>query len=775
MFLFLLVFLSLPLSLGASPDHISRAEAARPSDAGDSLKSISALPVDTSGLLTTDAVAPLVASSLPSVNDSTDSLLIRFVPGTSQTHRTKALGDAGLVEVRTIPQLDIVVATRAGDSPGASARLLLENALRVLKSRPDVLWAEPSNPLEPQVQPNDPVYPHQWGPAAVGLPAAWNTSTGSAAVVIAVIDSGLGYVSDFWGRVVAPYSILYGSASQWAWTDIVGHGTACAGIAAAAGNDGVGMAGAAWKVKIMPIHVSDQEAASTANVAAAFIYAADKGADIISISLGSHQGSQTLSAAINYALSRGVVVVAAAGNDGAGSGIDYPAAYPGVVAVGATTIGGSRASFSSTGSQLDLAAPGEAVASYVYEGNGYWSFDYLNGTSFSTPLVAGVAALMLSHNSSLTADRVSNILAATADDLGPSGWDSYYGDGLLDADEAVASAGDYSAPTLSFSQPVNGSKVRGQVQFVLAATDNIGVYKVEQYLDGVIQFTTMARTPHYYDSGVSGPLYTQDLSQPIIGVLDSTHYADGTTHTVTAKAYDAAGNVKTASVTFTVDNSPVTTTTVPPTTTTTLPPTTTTTTSSTTSTTTPGSPQSPQFPDVVQDHPYTVQISDLAGRGIIGGFEDGTFRPEAPVTRQQFAKMIVKTLNLPVSEEDICPFTDVMTNMNSTDPLYPDHYVAVCAAHGITVGKTPVNFAPYASITRAQLITMVTRSISLPDPPQDWLPPFAIFDTTHYPFARRAAYAGLLNGLQGVGPDYAFLEPATRGEVCALLYNVLHR
>ncbi len=222
-----------------------------------------------------------------------------------------------------------------------------------------------------------------------------------------------------------------------------------------------------------------------------------------------------------------------------------------------------------------------------------------------------------------------------------------------------------------------------------------------------------------------------------------------------------------------------TTTTLPPTTTTTVPPTTTTT-SSTTPTTSPSSttttlPQGPQFSDVSSSHPYSAQIADLAYRGIIGGFPNGTFQPDASVTRQQFAKMIVKTLDLPVSESDTCPFIDVPTNLASTDPLYPDHYVAVCAARGITVGKTATNFAPFASISRAQLITMVSRSVGLPDPNPDYAPPFAPFDTTHYPFARRAAFAGVLNGLQGMGPDFAFFDAATRGEVCVVLYNLLHR
>ena len=146
--------------------------------------------------------------------------------------------------------------------------------------------------------------------------------------------------------------------------------------------------------------------------------------------------------------------------------------------------------------------------------------------------------------------------------------------------------------------------------------------------------------------------------------------------------------------------------------------------------------------------------------------------------RQQFAKMIVKTLNLPVSENDISPFTDVMTDMGSTDPLYPDHYVAVCAANGITQGRTADTFAPYDNMTRQQLITMIVRAANLTDIPPYYEPPFGpgqFYPEEHYQSARKAAYVGLLNKIEGVGPDFDFFASATRGEVAGMLYNLLNR
>ncbi len=184
----------------------------------------------------------------------------------------------------------------------------------------------------------------------------------------------------------------------------------------------------------------------------------------------------------------------------------------------------------------------------------------------------------------------------------------------------------------------------------------------------------------------------------------------------------------------------------------------------------------PDFTDVTPVHPFHRQVRDLASLRVIGGFDDGSVGPEKLVTRQQFAKMIVKTLALTVTGNEQPPFTDVPGGLDQTDPLYPDKYVAVCAAAGITQGTSdPTKFSPYANITRAQLITMVARSAGLPEPPAGYTPPFGQFSADHYPWARRAMHAGLLEGLPGIGPSYDFWQRATRAEVCVLLWNLLQR
>ena len=220
-----------------------------------------------------------------------------------------------------------------------------------------------------------------------------------------------------------------------------------------------------------------------------------------------------------------------------------------------------------------------------------------------------------------------------------------------------------------------------------------------------------------------------------------------------------------------------TTTTTSGSTTTTSGSTTTTTTAGTTSSTTSTTlqPAPGGFNDVPTSHPYYAQITYLAARHVVGGFPDGSFQPDLAVTRQQFAKMIVLALGYPVSLTDVCPFVDVTGGLSAIDPLYPDHYVAVCFAHKITEGTSPGRFSPYSNMTCAQLITMVTRTAVLPDPPSSYVPPFPDFSPAHFPWARKAASGGLLVGLAGIGPSYDFWASASRGDVCALLYNLATR
>jgi hypothetical protein len=182
------------------------------------------------------------------------------------------------------------------------------------------------------------------------------------------------------------------------------------------------------------------------------------------------------------------------------------------------------------------------------------------------------------------------------------------------------------------------------------------------------------------------------------------------------------------------------------------------------------------FPDVNANHPFSAAIGDLSREGTISGFTNGTFGPGSPVIRQQFAKMIVGALALPVSENDISPFPDVPVS-GPTD-LYPDNFVAVAAARGLTKGTGPNTFAPAAQISRAQVVSMVVRAASgartpLYTPPADYRSSWGNFSQAHQENARLAQFNGLLSNLPVAALDP--WAPMPRGEVAQVLVNMQDR
>jgi hypothetical protein len=183
------------------------------------------------------------------------------------------------------------------------------------------------------------------------------------------------------------------------------------------------------------------------------------------------------------------------------------------------------------------------------------------------------------------------------------------------------------------------------------------------------------------------------------------------------------------------------------------------------------------FTDVSLDNPYAIAISHLGASSVIGGFPDHSFRPGEPVKRMQFAKMIARIIGLQPTVNDVCPFGDVPGDLDAGDPLYPDHYIAAAFAYGVTQGKTATTFAPYDSITRFQLISMVVRALQkaapayLQTPPDDyhstWDPALS---PEHGQNARLAEYNHLLRGVPLAGLDP--WAPMPRGEVAQLLGNI---
>lgn len=287
----------------------------------------------------------------------------------------------------------------------------------------------------PQFTPNDVLFePYQWNLPIINTTHGWDLSRGSSDVIVAVIDTGVDLNhADLAGSLVGGLNVLDEYAAPF---DDVGHGTHVAGVIAATVNNYEGVAGMSWHNKVMPIKALDHTGAgSTYSVAQGIIWATDNGAQVINLSLGNYMASEFLHDAIKYAYDRDVVIIAASGNDNT---IDpgYPAAYPEVLAVAATNANKQRASFSNYGDYIDIAAPGENIAS-TYPGDEYAA---MSGTSMASPHVAALAAMIRSANPVLTNFDVMDIIKQTANDLGPPGYDPYYGYGQIDVVIALENA-----------------------------------------------------------------------------------------------------------------------------------------------------------------------------------------------------------------------------------------------------------------------------------------------------------------------------------------------
>jgi thermitase len=397
---------------------------------------------------------------------------------------------------------------------------------RAFGQRPEVVFAELDEILAPgEVKPNDYYYSRQWHLPKIGASIAWETSTGRQEVIIAILDTGVdGNHPDLASKMVPGWNVYNNNADS---SDVYGHGTMVAGTTAAATNNTSGVASVAWNCKIMPIRISDANGYATYSaMASGLTWAADHGARVANISYIASD-SATVASAAKYFQSKGGVVTVSAGNNGA---FNASGDNPYVLTVSATDSNDMLASWSNTGNNIDLAAPGV----YIYTTKRGGQYGAPSGTSFSAPIVAGAAALVISVRPDLTPSQVQDILKQSADDLGVAGWDSQYGWGRVNVARAVnlalSSAGgmtdeqgaDTVAPTITILSPSDGDTVAKNVQVKVDAVDNVAVVKVELYVDGKLTSTS--------------------TSAPFTVSWNPRKAANGL-HTLQCKAYDAAGNI----------------------------------------------------------------------------------------------------------------------------------------------------------------------------------------------------------------------------------------
>jgi len=457
-------------------------------------------------------------------------ILVKFKQGVSQSTISAAHRSAGSRLLAEIPHIGI---QRVSCLRGRE----LVQVARYSVNR-NVEFATTDAVVPPSdITPNDPYYMYQAGLRTICAPAAWSTTTGSPTVTIAILDTGLDAThADLVGNVVAGWNAFDNSSDT---RDVLGHGTLVAGTAAARGNNGTGVCSVAWNCKIMPVRVSDIEGYGYASVMAdGLVWAADHGARVANISYAM-SNNICLQAGAEYFRNRGGVISVAAGNS---AYFDPNPDDPYVLTVTATNSSDVLCPWSNTGNSLDLAAPG--VTFSTVNGGGYSD---VAGTSIAAPVVAGVAALLLSVNPQLAANDVQDILKQSADDLGAAGWDTQYGWGRVNAARAVSMAlppgddPDTTAPITTFIAPTSGSIVMGTITVSVNATDGAAVGRVDLYVDSVLAGT--------------------DTESPYTFAWDTTRCANGS-HVLRAAAVDTAGNTG-ESQTNVVVNNPAPDTTLP--------------------------------------------------------------------------------------------------------------------------------------------------------------------------------------------------------------------
>ncbi len=386
-------------------------------------------------------------------------VLIKFRPSLPRYMRRMALTAYQSETITIIPKLDIYQLEIPEDTS-------VEEMVYLMKMNPFIEYAEPNYIAHITVTPNDPLFNMQYSLSNTGqmignvpgspqgknnadihAPSGWEEETGKDSVIIGFIDTGLDFDHpELQNKFVSRGKDFVNDDDD--ATDDHGHGTHIASIAAAETNNGIGIAGVAWNCKILPAKAMDAQGVGTyANIIEAVRYLADNGANIINLSIGGNADSSALEDAIKYAYILDVVVIAAAGNSS--SDVLYPAAYDlYCLAVAATDYNDAHASWSNTGPQVDVAAPGERILGCVptwYPEQVWGDFDidpyaYGYGTSSSCPQVAGLAALIKSLKPDLSPRDIMNIIRYSADDVNQDlfpGVDDYIGYGRVNIEKAL--------------------------------------------------------------------------------------------------------------------------------------------------------------------------------------------------------------------------------------------------------------------------------------------------------------------------------------------------
>jgi len=350
------------------------------------------------------------ASPAKAASRTSQAIAPKAVPGELVVKLRKAMGIQSVPGMMRIESVSGLGNTSVYSIPEGQT---VEEALAKLRQDPNVIYAEPNylyHALGATAKRtvNDPMADQLWGLTKIQAQAAWDTTTGDASVLVAVVDTGVDYNHpDLQGQVVKGWDFGNNDADP---MDDQGHGTHVAGTIAALGDNGTGVVGVAYKTKILAIKVLGSDGSGdTAAIAKGILKAQELGAKVINLSLGGDQPSQVLKDAVDRVTAKGTLCVVAAGNENTAKET-YPAAYASVLSVGASDTSDRRASFSNYGTYVDIAAPGTGILSSTEK-----SYKKHDGTSMASPHAAGVAALLLAQNAALTPQQLKTAMERNGD------------------------------------------------------------------------------------------------------------------------------------------------------------------------------------------------------------------------------------------------------------------------------------------------------------------------------------------------------------------------
>ncbi len=439
-------------------------------------------------------------------------ILVKFKEGVSEERIRGLLAERGARSTRVIEQIGVhIVELPSGADEEAAVDAFREldevefaEVDRILRLTPSHAIEEVSTDsqdgissaahialAQQSIAPNDYYYfiGYQWGLQKISAPEAWSITTGSSSIVIAVIDTGVDPTQpDLQGKLTPGWNVADNDSNT---TDVESNGTSIAGIVGALTNNSLGVAGLCWNCMIMPVRVVATDGSVTySNVAIGITWAADHGARVANTSFMC-DSSAAVSSAAQYLQNKGGILTVPAGDYGS---VDTNPINPYMITVAATDQNDTMYSWSNSGSDIVLVAPGTTESTEPFQ-----MFGSVSGTSIAAPFVAGTAALMLSVNPNLTGTQITSMLEQTADHLGTQGWNSTYGYGRVNAMAAVQAAagqtntgaGSKSNTTTAINSNLNPSTLGQLVTFTASVTPRTATGTIT-FLDGT---TTLGTAP----------------------------------------------------------------------------------------------------------------------------------------------------------------------------------------------------------------------------------------------------------------------------------------